>query len=103
LLVVEKVYLDEDVSLQSLATKLSISTRNLSQVINEQLNMNFCDLINVYRIEEAKRIFSGPKQNNYSIMEIAFQVGFNSKASFYRAFKKHTGMTPSQYKEKLKN
>lgn len=103
LLEVEKVYLDEDVSLQSLSTKLSISTRNLSQVINEQLNMNFCDLINVYRIEEAKRIFSASGKNNYSIMEIAFQVGFNSKASFYRAFRKHSGMTPSQYREKLKN
>ncbi len=103
LLEVEKVYLDEEVSLQSLSMKLSISTRNLSQVINEQLNMNFCDLINVYRIEEAKRIFSGPGQNNFSIMEIAFQVGFNSKASFYRAFRKHTGMTPSEYRERLKN
>ena len=103
LLEVEKVYLDEEVSLKSLSTKLSISTRNLSQVINEQLNMNFCDMINVYRIEEAKRILSGAGQNDYSIMGIAFQVGFNSKASFYRAFRKHTGMTPSQYREKLKN
>lgn len=102
LLEVEKVYLDENVTLPSLSRKLSISPRNLSQVINEQLNMNFCDLINVYRIEAAKRILSEPKQKNFSVMEIAFQVGFNSKASFYRAFRKHTGMTPSQYREKLK-
>ena len=96
---VEKVYRDEDLSLQSLAEKLSIPPRELSQVINEGLDMNYSNFINSYRIEEAKNLLFSPGENHYSILDIAYEVGFNSKAVFNRAFKKFTGMTPSQFRK----
>jgi AraC-like DNA-binding protein len=64
------------------------------------LNKNFRDLINHYRIEEAKNSLTNPKKNDSSILEIAYEVGFNSKEVFNRCFKKYTGMTPSEYKRK---
>ncbi|UCH92991.1 MAG: helix-turn-helix domain-containing protein [Candidatus Aminicenantes bacterium] len=96
---VEKVYKDEELSLQSLAEKLSIPPRELSQVINERLDMNYSNFINSYRIEEAKNLLFAPGENDHSILDIAYQVGFNSKAVFNRAFKKFTGMTPSQFRK----
>ena len=95
---VEKVFKDEDLSLQSLAEKLSISPRELSRLINERLDVNYANFINRYRIEEAKNLlFAGG--NDHSILEIAYEVGFNSKAVFNRAFKKFTGMTPSEFRK----
>lgn len=102
LLEYEHVYRDEKVSLQSLARELSISYHLLSQVINEQLHKNFFELINTYRIEEAKKRLADPKEGARSILAIAYDVGFNTKAAFNRVFKKHAGMTPSQYRKKFK-
>jgi len=96
---IEKVYRDEDLSLQSLAEKLSIPPRELSQVINERLDMNYSNFINSYRIEEAKNLLFALGENDQSILDIAYEVGFNSKAVFNRAFKKFTGMTPSQFRK----
>jgi AraC-like DNA-binding protein len=96
---VEKVYKDEDISLQSLAGKLSIPPRELSRVINKRLDMNYSNFINSYRIDEAKTLLFDPGENDHSILDIAYEVGFNSKAVFNRAFKKFTGMTPSQFRK----
>lgn len=101
LMVVEKVYSDADISLQSLAEKLSISPHQLSQLVNEGLNRSFSDFINYYRIEEVKRVLQSPIANE-TITSLAHEVGFNSMTAFYNAFKKNTHMTPSQYKEKMK-
>jgi ligand-binding sensor domain-containing protein/AraC-like DNA-binding protein len=98
---VEKVYRDENVSLQSLSKQLSIPYYHLSQIINEKLNKNFPDFINTYRIEEAKKLLGDPKQANRKIISITYEVGFNTKTSFNKAFKKYTQMTPSQYKKKV--
>lgn len=98
---VEKVYRDENVSLQSLSKQLSIPYYHLSQIINEKLNKNFSDFINTYRIEEAKKLLGDPKQANRKIISITYEVGFNTKTSFNNAFKKYTKMTPSQYKKKV--
>ncbi|NIM12721.1 MAG: helix-turn-helix domain-containing protein [Candidatus Aminicenantes bacterium] len=98
---VEKVYREENVSLQSLSKQLSIPYYHLSQIINEKLNKNFSDFINTYRIEEAKKLLSDPKQANRKIISITYEVGFNTKTSFNNAFKKYTKMTPSQYKKKV--
>jgi len=100
LLEYEKVYLDEDVSLNSLSKKLSVSYHLLSQIINEKLNKNFYDLINGYRIQEAKKQLSDPKNSRKGILTIAYDVGFNTKAAFNRVFKNYTGMTPSDYRKK---
>lgn len=97
---VEKVYKDEDISLNSLAEKLCLSPRNLSQIINEQMGKNFYELINNYRVKEAQKILMSPQTSHMSILEIGYEVGFSSKSAFNRAFKHFTNMTPSQFKKK---
>lgn len=94
----EKVYRDESVSINSLSRKMMISPRLLSRLINEKLDKSFYDLINHYRIEEAKQLLLAGS-NAKAILEIAFDIGFNTKSSFNRAFKKETGLTPSQFKK----
>jgi AraC-like DNA-binding protein len=99
---IEKLYQDDKLSLQALAKKISISAHILSQVINEQLNKNFSDFVNSYRIEDAKKMLQEADEET-SILYICYEVGFNSKSAFYRAFKKFTKMTPSQYQKMLKD
>ncbi len=101
LMEVEKAYLDTDLSLQSLAEKLSITSRVLSQVLNEKMDQNFSDFINFYRVEEAKKMLQDPRRAQKKIIALAFEVGFNTKVAFYNAFKKFTHMTPAQYREKI--
>jgi ligand-binding sensor domain-containing protein/AraC-like DNA-binding protein len=100
LMEVEKLYTDADISLQSLADKISITPHQLSQLLNEKLNHNFADFINSYRIEEARQILQGPKGARQRMTAVAAAVGFNTLAAFYSAFKKYTAMTPAQYKRK---
>lgn len=95
----EKVYTDGNLTLQKLATKLSIPVQHLSQVVNEQLNQNILDFINAHRIEEAKRRLLDPDRKHLSILAIAEDVGFNSKSSFNAVFKKHTSVTPSEFRK----
>lgn len=95
-----KSYLNPDLTLSQLATEIGISSHLLSQVINEQFNLNFFDFVNRYRVEEFKQRIVNPNYENYSLLGIAFECGFNSKSAFNRIFKKATSLTPSQYKEK---
>jgi len=95
----EKPYLEPSLSLNELAGKLNLSSRYLSQAINDSLNQNFFDFINSYRIEEAKAHFSNPSNKKKTILEILYEVGFNSKSVFNNAFKKHTGMTPTEFRK----
>lgn len=95
----EKPYLMPSLSINDLAAELSIPSRYISQGINDSLNQNFFDFVNGYRIEEAKRIFMKPAGRKKTILEVLYEVGFNSKSVFNTAFKKHTGMTPSQFKK----
>ncbi|MEQ9404298.1 MAG: helix-turn-helix domain-containing protein [Cyclobacteriaceae bacterium] len=92
-----KLYLERELGLSDLANEMGVSTHHLSQAINEILNLNFYDLINQYRVEEAKSRIKEEKEK--SLLQVAFEVGFNNKASFNNAFKKHVGMTPSKYRE----
>lgn len=94
-----KSYLNPDLTLSQLATEIGISSHLLSQVINEQFNLNFFDFVNQYRVEEFKQRIVNPNYENYSLLGIAFDCGFNSKSAFNRIFKKVTSLTPSQYKE----
>jgi AraC-like DNA-binding protein len=98
----DKPYLNSDLTLQELAGKLSISTHNLSEIINTRLNRNFYDFINGYRVEEVKRRLADTESEKYSLLAIAFDSGFNSKSAFNTIFKKHTNTTPSQYRKQLK-
>jgi len=94
----EKIYRDPSLSVGALAGRLSIPAHHLSQAINDKLGRNFFDLINGYRIEEAKRSLANGDIEKQKILAIALDVGFGSLGSFNRAFKRHTGKTPSEFR-----
>jgi ligand-binding sensor domain-containing protein/AraC-like DNA-binding protein len=93
----EKVYRDPQLSVKSLAVKMGIPDYHISQIINDKLKKNFFDLINSYRVEEAKGLLLTPE--NPKILQVAYITGFNSLTSFNRVFKKHMNMTPSQFRK----
>ena len=95
----EKPYLSPDLNLPQLAKEVDIPSHYLSQVINENIGLNFFDFINRQRVEDVKSKISDPRYNNFSILGIAFESGFNSKSAFNRVFKNITGLTPSEYKK----
>lgn len=92
-----KPYLEPKLTLSNLADELEISVNHLSQVINQYEGKNFFDFVNSFRVEEFKQRVLDPANQNYSILAIALDSGFNSKSSFNQVFKKITGKTPSQY------
>ena len=93
-------YLDPELTLDQLARQLSLKSRLLSQVINDELGQNFYDFINRKRIEEASRLLTNPKDPKITVLEVLYEVGFNSKSSFNTLFKKYTGLTPTEFKKK---
>ena len=93
----EKIYRENYLNLGTLAEKLNTTRHNTSQVINEHFDMNFHELINKYRIDEAKYILNNDLKQNMNIIDIAYEVGYNNKVTFNKAFKKDTQLTPSQY------
>lgn len=98
----DKPYLEPSCTLPSLAKKLSIPVPYLSQIVNETFHMSFPDFINRYRIDESKQHILQIPENDKTILEIAYMVGFYSKSSFNNAFKRHTGLTPKDYRNKNK-
>ena len=95
----EKPYLIPSLTLNDLAEKVSIPPRYLSQIVNESLGKNFFDFVNSYRIEEAKQMLQDSSNSGFNILELLFEVGFNTKSVFNRVFKNYTGMTPTEYKK----
>ncbi len=95
---IEKLHQNHDFTLSSFAKSLNIQATYLSQVINQDLGTSFRNLINKYRIEDAKRLLHDPECNNLTIEAIAIQVGFGSVSTFNKAFKEIEGITPSKYK-----
>lgn len=93
----EKPHLIPSLTINHLSEKLAINPKHLSQLINETFQQNFFDFINSYRIKEAKKYLSESNQN-LNISQILYEVGFNSKAAFNRAFAKHVGMSPREFK-----
>ena len=94
----DKPYLNSNLSLPDLAEQNGVSAHNLSEVINTKLGKSFYDFINNYRVEEVKKMLNDAKYENFSILSIGFEAGFNSKTSFNTIFKKIAGKTPSEYK-----
>ena len=97
----EKVFTDPELALGTLARKLNVHPNHLSQVINTYELKNFYDFINFHRIEEFKRIVTITENRNYTLVSLAYDCGFNSKASFNRNFKKVTGLAPSEFLQQI--
>lgn len=93
----QKPYLDPMLTLPALARMIRIQPRYLSQILNENLHQNFFDYVNRYRIEESKHLLSVNSGKEKTILAIMLAVGFNSKATFNTAFKRYTGMTPTNF------
>jgi AraC-like DNA-binding protein len=98
----QEAYLDPDLTLAGLAEELSLNRNDLSRIINEKLGRSFYDFINAYRIEKVKQLLTDPVLENETVLTLAFQAGFNSKATFNSAFKKCTGESPVEYRKKNK-
>jgi len=96
----EKPYLEPKLSLTELAQRMGISPNHLSQVINQEAEMNFHDFVNKYRVEEF--LHMAPEKSHFSLLALALESGFNSKSSFNYIFKKQKGLSPSQYLSKNK-
>ncbi len=99
LLMKEKLYCDEDLSLRRLAGLIGIQPQELSVYLNHHLQVNFNSFINRYRVDEAVNMMKD--DTNRSLLSIAFAVGFNSKSVFYEAFTKQTGISPARYRKSL--
>ncbi len=97
----DKLFLDPDLTLNKLSLKLRIHYNQLSRIINERFGLSYNDFINRYRVEEAKKRLAAPEEKERTILDIAYSTGFYSKSVFNAAFKKFTGMTPSEYRKKF--
>ncbi|QBA64235.1 helix-turn-helix domain-containing protein [Muriicola soli] len=98
LILTHQKYLDPLLSLEKLAAELAISPGHLSKLINVYSGQHFSDYINGYRIEQSKKLLSDSTFQPYTIVAIGLECGFNSKSTFYTAFKKFTGQTPSDFR-----
>lgn len=94
----QQLYRNPQLSLADLSKCVNISERVISNAINQELGKNFFQLINEYRVEEVRERLKDPKQEHLKILSLAFEAGFNSKASFNRVFKAYTGRTPQTFK-----
>lgn len=95
-----KLFLDNNLTLTQLSEAAQIPRHQVSQAINSCYTGNFFDLINDYRVEAFTQLATQPEKKHLSLLGIAQEAGFNSKATFYSVFKKKTGMTPSEFLEK---
>lgn len=93
----EAPYLDGKLALKQVADELGISTNHLSQVINENMEKNFFDFVNAYRVELVKEKMKDSSNKQFTLLGIAYDCGFNSKSSFNAIFKKEVGLTPSEF------
>ena len=96
----EKMYLDPHLKREDLASRLGISTHELSFILNKKLDVKFNDLVNSYRIKECLLKMTASELKTKTISSIGLECGFGSKATFQRAFKKHTNFSPSEYLKK---
>ncbi|WP_400191360.1 helix-turn-helix domain-containing protein [Hymenobacter sp. B81] len=99
----ERPYLEPDLTLADLAARLQLHPAMLSKVINAGFGQNFNDFVNGYRVGEAERLLAEPRFQQYTLLAVALESGFNSKSTFNRVFKKLRGETPSEAAQRLKS
>ncbi|MDR2235350.1 MAG: AraC family transcriptional regulator [Chryseobacterium sp.] len=92
-------YLDSSLTIQDLSEQVKMPVKDLSALINLYMDKHFFDFVNEYRIEKAMQILKDPSQKELTVLEILYQVGFNSKSSFNTSFKKYTGKTPTDFRK----
>ena len=97
----DKLHLNEALNLTEMANSVGITNKKLSELLNQHLNTNFYNLINEYRVEEVKQRLRVPGSDKYTLLSIAYDSGFQSKASFNRIFKQKTGHSPAHYRSTL--
>lgn len=98
-----KPFLNPDISLETLANEISVNPRILSQIINETFNKSFKSYILEFRIAESMKILADQKAKKLTILEVLYQVGFNSKSTFNNQFKLYTNLTPQEYRSRYVN
>lgn len=96
-----RIYENPKLTLANLAKQLETNSKTVSKVINSGFDMNFNDFINHYRIEAVKEKLNSGEHKTTTLLGIAFDAGFNSKATFNRAFKKSTSLSPKDYLQKI--
>ncbi|GAA4150120.1 hypothetical protein GCM10022217_02780 [Chryseobacterium ginsenosidimutans] len=92
-------YLDSSLTIQDLSEQVKMPVKDLSTLINLYMDKHFFDFVNEYRIEKAMQVLRDSSQKELTVLEILYQVGFNSKSSFNTSFKKYTGKTPTDYRK----
>lgn len=97
----QKPYTNGEMTIFDMSASLNIPRHYITEIINGHLGKNFYTLVNEYRVEEVKRMMADPKNDNFSILAIAFDSGFNSKSTFNTIFKNVTGKTPSQFRKEV--
>jgi AraC-like DNA-binding protein len=97
----EEPFLDPSLTIQELANQIDIPFRALSVLINHHMDQHFFDFVNEYRIQKAMVILKDQSRSQLTVLEILYEVGFNSKSSFNTSFKKYTNLTPTAYRNAL--
>lgn len=98
----DKPYLNHELRLDDISRLMNLSRNHTSQIINEHFNLSFFDFVNRYRIKDAKNLVMNNEKNGLTTTQIAYDVGFNNRASFYKAFKKFTELNPTDYLKHMK-
>ena len=91
-------FLDPSLTIQELSNQINIPVRDLSVLINHKMDQHFFDFVNEYRIQKAMHILKDQSKSQLTVLEILYEVGFNSKSSFNTSFKKYTNLTPTAYR-----
>jgi len=94
----DQLYLDPELSVDTLSKKLRLNSKYLSQLVNAHIGKSFNDYLNELRFEKAKKLLTDPARSQRTVLEIGHDAGFNSKSTFYRVFKQAVGMTPVEYR-----
>lgn len=96
----DKLYLNHTLNIEQFARAIGVSPRDVSYTINKVFGKNFFEFINFYRIEAAKRMLEDPAKAHLTVLDVLMEAGFNSKSSFQRFFKRFTGISPTEYRER---